>query len=339
MKTLRIGLTARHRIPNPKSAFTLVELLVVITIIGILIALLLPAVQAAREAARRMQCSNNLKQVGLALHNHHVSQGMFPIGIDVGEDGMLMITWMAALLPYLEQTGLHEQFDPDVEWPHYYWSRHDPAHLGNAEVWRASISTYNCPSDSQGVEGFYDQNHSNGPGFARSNYVGCFSADGTLIEPGVWYWNITCHDDPNVNPTVTSGTKAFFNANVRRAVRDLLDGTSNTIAASEMIAPRDGGDDTRGCWWFERGVMYSHYFPPNPALPDIMVSSCDPEKTPCVTTAPCWTGMIYAARSKHPGGVSVLLADGSVRFVGDSINMSVWQALGSIATGEVPVSY
>lgn len=321
--------------------FTLVELLVVIAIIGILVALLLPAVQAAREAARRTQCVNNLKQIGLALHNHLSAKQRFPHGVYTGKTNELLVTWCSALLPYLEETGVDNLFDPTIVWPTYYNSRNDP-NPGNAEAWRSHIKPYGCPSDTQGVEGYYDQS-GKGPGFTRSNYVGCFSADGTFLEPEKYdpggFPGGSCHLDPAVNPSVKSGKRAFFNMNVARSPRHISDGLSKTIAASELITPSDRSTDIRGCWWINHGCGYTHYFPPNPGQPDIVLPSsfyCDKEKkAPCVPTAQCWGGTIYAARSNHPGGVNVVNGDGSVSFINDAIDMPIWQGLGSINGSEV----
>ncbi len=324
---------------RPARGFTLVELLVVIAIIGILIALLLPAVQAAREAARRTKCSNNLKQVGLALHNHLSARKVFPQGVYTRDDGLLMVTWLSALLPYLEETALGNMFDPKIEWPHYYYLRTNSAHKGNAEVWRNRIATYGCPSDTQGVEGFYDQTHNfNATGFTQSNYVGCFSADGTLTEPGkLWILNSTCHWNASINPSVTSKQRGFFNFNTSRSSKNISDGLSKTIAASENLTPGDASWDLRGCWWIDSGVGYTHYFPPNPAQPDVMIDvnhSCDSKKSPCTKLAPCHGAQIIAARSYHPGGVNVLNGDGSVAFVSEVIDLRLWQARASIASGD-----
>ena len=321
-----------------RKAFTLVELLVVIAIIGILVALLLPAVQAAREAARRIQCTNNMKQVGIALHNYHAALGGFPAGLNDGGDGSLLVSWMSAITPFIEESALYEQFDPTVRWKHYYFSRRHPGHWGNAEVWRTEISIYKCPSDTQIRESFYDQNHSGGPGFTRSNYAGCFSPDGVTTEPNPTYnWGGSCHNDAAVNPSIDSGKRALFNLNIWRRVRDITDGTSKTMIASELITADDSTDDQRGCWWYDsRGHSFTGRLAPNSPLPDVMSNKpCDSQKTPCVATAPCPNAQYNAARSLHPGGVTVMRADGSVQFVSDAIDMFVWQASASISSGEV----
>ena len=160
----------QSEIRNQKSrGFTLVELLVVITIIGILIALLLPAVQAAREAARRMQCSNNLKQTALALHLYLEQKGVFPTGISATSANSAFVTWTGSLLPWLEQENVTALFNPNAAYP-------DPYFKGNnANVLRTKVQTYCCPSDDSGREGRIDKMYnSDAIGFSRSNVVACF---------------------------------------------------------------------------------------------------------------------------------------------------------------------
>jgi prepilin-type N-terminal cleavage/methylation domain-containing protein len=160
------GRPARSAAGSRRRAFTLVELLVVIAIIGILIALLLPAVQAAREAARRIQCANHFKQVGVALHNYHTAHKTFPPGMMMwhpqtgaacgtpillhpGQSGYLGFSWSAYILPYLGEESLYDMLDfvqDGVQWPNYWYEG------SNREAVRMQIGTYLCPSDPQGGE-------------------------------------------------------------------------------------------------------------------------------------------------------------------------------------------
>ncbi len=295
-------------------AFTLVELLVVITIIGILIALLLPAVQAAREAARRMQCSNNVKQTMLAMHLYHEAAGLFPCGISETAVNGSFATWMDDVLPYLERENLQNQLNLKAAWPTPYMQI-------NKWVFRTVISTYCCPSDAtgdgSGREKGSDLKHnaSDAVGFSRSNIVGCFNPDGGVLEP--------------------SKRRAVFGKNQRRSLDDVVDGTSNTIMISEMIAGPDGSADARGRWYYDFGCHYEHLYNPNSPT-DTMDAGwasdglCVPDKVYCDYNASWWGMVTFTASSHHPGGVNVGLADGSVRFVNDTVDIAAWQAAASI---------
>ncbi len=298
-------------ISSKSTGFTLVELLVVIAIIGILIALLLPAVQAAREAARRSQCKNNLKQTMLGLHLYHGPKRGFPAGWNfpyyAGTTTSLgFVTWMGATLPYLEAEAVSRYYDPNSQY------------TGNtATVMRSMIQTYSCPSDQAELEGRIDKEQNYGPGFARSNVVGCFSPDGGCWEP------------------TSSGKKSLFTMNDPRRIKDVSDGTSKTIAISEIISGPNASGDVRGMWWYTFGSSYEHKNTPNTPFDTMNNFSgtlplCDATKVKCNMNAPDWKVMCFAASSYHPGGVNVGLVDGSVAFVSESINVATWQALGSI---------
>jgi len=326
--------------PSPfgRRGFTLVELLVVIAIIGVLVALLLPAVQAAREAARRMQCSNNLKQTALALHTYHNAIGTFPMGVKSsnGSENTL-VTWMMLLLPYIEQKQVAEMIDYSAVTP--------AAYTVNAPAFRQKIAVYLCPSDDADLESYYDQTVNDGPGFTRSNVAGCFSADGTFIEPGAPMTSGGPNNSASVNPSVLSGRRALFNLHLVRSVTDVTDGTSHTAAVSEVISGPNDTTDLRGIWWSNWGIHYTHQYGPNSPIPDSMVSwgnpvHCDPAKVPCDTSAGSWYTINFSARSFHPGGVNVGMADGSVDFVEDLIDHKIWQALGSVNGGEaIPAGF
>ena len=299
--------------------FTLVELLVVIAIIGILIALLLPAVQAAREAARRMQCSNNMKQFGLALHNYHGVFAAFPMGVywtDVtGVD--VMLTPQVVLLPYHENGSMYARYD----------TTQNPWHssgIGNtAEVPQLQIPMYQCPSDDA-AERMMDQHYS------RTNLVECFGST-TMCETCRWPpgWS---GNHPRVE------TDGVFQIDVSRRVQDIIDGTSHTVAASELLSGKHEVNDRRGVWTFSMMgcAIYTHFNTPNSGNGD-KVGICFPEPDmPCSPQSwPAFSSTHAAARSEHPGGVNVVFADGHVTFVGDSVDFRLWRALATREGKEV----
>lgn len=304
--------------------FTLVELLVVIAIIGVLVGLLLPSVQAAREAARRTQCMNNLKQVALAAQNFHAARKHFPPGTQAeNEHGRNIVhQWTVYLMPYLEQNNIAEQYDWDVG------DRGPNFAEVNGPLFKIPIESFLCPSDNLGFHGSW--------GWAHSNYVGCFSADGSWVEPEAWSGDSNINH-PFYNPSAESGLRAIFNFDLVRSTKDVEDGTSNTIGFSEVIAGADGEDDFRGTWAVDHGVAYTHRLGPNSTLPDREVYACavrQRPEAPC-KQAPSWGTAYYAARSFHTGGVNGARLDGSVQFVSNSIDSDVWIALGSINGSEV----
>jgi prepilin-type N-terminal cleavage/methylation domain-containing protein/prepilin-type processing-associated H-X9-DG protein len=321
------------RLRPAQAGFTLVELLVVIAIIGILIALLLPAVQAAREAARRMQCTNNLKQIMLGMHNYHAAHQYFPPG-SLAYDPNNRASWGRAavhhwtmfLWPYVELNNLAQAYNWNVGF------RGPDCDNVNGKIFRTVIPLYQCPSDNPGVYG----NESPLPtdGYTRSNYVACHSPDGFIMEKGITNFDKSCNEANN-----PARKRALFNWNVFRGIRDVRDGTSNTVAVSELIAGRSGSADLRGLWVSDLGIGYSHLRTPNSPVPDQLLGGrycdCSKRKAPCVGNSPCWSGVIYAARSYHAGGVNAALADGSVRFFSDSIDGALWIGLASIDDGEV----
>jgi len=309
--------------------FTLVELLVVIAIIGTLVGLLLPAVQAARESARRSTCSNNLKQIALALNVFHDGKQQFPTGVqcpygDCGGQKYQRITWMLQLLPFVEEAGLYKSLAPVL-------SPRDSAFFTIANL--KSVSGYTCPSDTALGTNWKDGS-TIGP---RSNYVGCFSPDAGMMSK-----------DADVSPYGGTGKSAsdlrsLFNYNVTRRMKNVADGISKTVAVSESIAGAPDSVDPRGHWWGEWGTQYSHKYTPNSNVPDAIWSVVAIPYNYCVSTpsAPCngnasaWANEVFSARSKHSGGVNAGMADGAVLFISDNVNATVWQALGSINGGEI----
>ena len=326
-----------------RSAFTLVELLVVIAIIGILVALLLPAVQAAREAARRMSCGNNMKQLGLALHNYHdVYRRLPPMAFYpktvVGDDWSLH----ARLLPYLEQASLHNF----IVWGVPYTQQ--------GAVAQMRIPTFICPSETK-ARPRPDPQPSD-PNFTHFplNYG---------VNAGSWFV---------FAPTTQQGGDGLTHPQASFDFAALTDGTTNTLAFAEVKAYtpylRDGGNpaglgvappvatavggmggsfkaDSGHTEWVDGRVHQTGVtvtFPPNTQVPftnagiayDIDFNSSREGKN---ITNPTYATV--TSRSYHPGGVQVTLADGSIQFVSQTVDATVWRSLGTRAGGEVVGPY
>ncbi|GAA4425745.1 DUF1559 domain-containing protein [Bremerella cremea] len=323
-----------------KTGFTLVELLVVIAIIGVLIALLLPAVQQAREAARRMQCTNHLKQLGLALHNYHDTHGNFPYGYRLGKIGN-RDCWFQRLLPFVEQSALQEVYETCIRTPTasggnldssgYSYVYTVPATFQGGPLGSAVIDTFTCPSEPEN------------PAFCRGSQVGNY---------------VLCNGSDFFKRTnaVPISTKGMFFRESSVGFNDLIDGSSNTVMGSEAII-RGGNRPNHvydaGAYW--QGSNHGEGFfstqqSPNTSLPDLIVRS-DTNNNECTSgewdkIAPCEDvgyddgnssgGYRNSARSYHPGGVNTVLGDGSVRFVPETIDLGTWRALGTVNNGEVP---
>lgn len=309
-----------------KRAFTLVELLVVIAIIGVLVALLLPAVQMAREAARRSQCSNNLKQLGLGVTQYADSfRGAFPVGSYACCSG----TWQVALLPYVEQKALFDQYkghgqlsasgEIDVNFRY--------SASVNVPVTSTLIKAFTCPSDNKvaprGTITFhnYVANHGN-TALGRKTPYGV-RTDG---QPN------TFGKAPFISVSNSNSTPQVMK------ISDLTDGLSSTMAFSETIKGQYG--DLRGFGWWQGGSHFEAFLAPNSNQPDVTEQDiyCINQRpnAPCAAPTSASPEGI-GARSRHPGGVHVTMCDGAVKFTSDNINLDTWRFL-STADGREPAN-
>jgi prepilin-type N-terminal cleavage/methylation domain-containing protein/prepilin-type processing-associated H-X9-DG protein len=301
-----------------RHGFTLVELLVVIAIIGVLIALLLPAVQAAREAARRTQCSNNLKQLALAVHLHGDAQHTFPRSGEriptPGKDdgwwyGPRSWSWIARSLPYMEQKQLQKM------------GKIDEAVFQDNPVISESIPTLFCPSDSAAGESpstiaidssWWKERSGNGPApGGLTNYKASSGSN--------WPWGLYAFAGTNgtADPFWGIPDGVFSSSDIRFTLhtRDITDGTSKTYMIGEDIP----SVNKWSYWFFADGLVCTSAIPPN-----YMINAPSPSN---------WKDL-FSFRSRHPGGVQFAFVDGSVRFINDSIDLRIYRALSTIAAGD-----
>jgi prepilin-type N-terminal cleavage/methylation domain-containing protein/prepilin-type processing-associated H-X9-DG protein len=312
---------ARHAISRMRRrGFTLVELLVVIAIIGILIALLLPAVQAAREAARRSQCSSNLKQLALGIHNYNSTYGHLPplVITDPKQSGNpYLVTWIRACLPYMEQDIVEKHGEAGASMT---FGKNVPLH-------ETVIPAFLCPSDpvepmTKWAEGDSRWESS----WARGNYVANI---GVRMDSDQQYGLPPDRLTPKPN--------AVFSTNSATRMRDVSDGTSHTVMISELR--KVPGNDLRGVWANIQYCFYRHDRGPNDPQPDHgrggTYADCNRDRAqagelyciqPFQTNSPELA--MITARSVHSGGVQAAMVDGSARFIDDDVDLDTWWNLG-----------
>ncbi len=323
--------------------FTLIELLVVIAIIAILVALLLPAVQQAREAARRSSCKNNLKQIGLALHNYHDVHNVFPFGavadgsVTAGggqtatTTGLTLNTrgWIG-LLPFLEQAPLFDQFVPTAPSGSYVRSGASPlpstmtSASPNAFVVSRKLAPLTCPSDDGNPYytgnsvnyRVYSNGNANGHAGAKTSYD--FSVSRYSYSRQLWI------NEPKA-------TRKMFGISSRCSFRDIRDGTSNTVAVVETtFEVKNGVAPTWGYTkWVGGGVDFTYSRGIN------FWPCCSWLSPPFANTTRNSLGDWSAPGSPHPGGLQVCLADGSVRFISENIDTTTRKNLAYIEDGKV----
>ncbi len=351
--------------PEPRRGFTLVELLVVIAIIGVLVGLLLPAVQAAREAARRTQCTNNLKQVGLAMHNYHDSYRSLPApgfewgggivrnrcratrGVAIGSLDALDASslnhgqsWVLGVLPQLEQQALQDAFYSSVRgapatFPAWgcWFSLGETTNSHNlANVLATELPFLRCPSDS-GLKGGYRVNPDDpSVEITRINY-----GVNAGPSPAASWQELAFRDNEEIRGPFSFGVAWEYSADFAA----MTDGTSNTILLGELVAATHGAD-TRGAWAYSSGPFINGgaVIGPNSRSPDHPPRCGDPTSTNRHLACSGNHSVAYqTARSYHPGGVHICLADGSVRFVTDTIDGAVWQSLMSMSSGQTVTDF
>jgi len=376
--------------------FTLVELLVVMAVIGILVGTLLPAVQMAREAARRSQCSNNVRQIGIALQAHHSRFGSFPPGlpnckpfaaganidtkmmewakVSSVESGADCVgpNWLTAILADLDEIQLYEQLkncltNPSIQNVCLQCTNEVQGKFNQDSL----LGTYTpkvlaCPSaEAAGSEFKFMRTVGGGDmpqggfGLSKGSYAGCFgnrfylSYHKAETVSGVGYGGPTAAGVFGVvevnNPTATGGTSSVIDRKwmikSKEGVRegDILNGMSKTIAVAEVV-PTASELDARGVWMWGGmgGSVFTAFYEPNPIDVDVLplcdetanYAPSDPMRCDTSPTGNFMNDAIdvhAAARSEHPQGVVAGMADGSVHFVGDDIEVEIWQALSTIA--------
>jgi len=336
--------------PKDRRGFTLIELLVVIAIIAILIGLLLPAVQKVREAAARMKCSNNLKQMGIALHSYHDTYGGLPPAMiqfggyndDPYAGTKYGPNWAVLLLPYIEQEALYKTVSTGLtQWLNENMAAYDATW---AAVRTVTLKTFQCPSDDPNASACQRNFGGLGTNWARGNYA-------ANCGPHYNYGSRVNNGNSSGGPWGWSGRGPFsiITQNGKRnglMISNIPDGSSNTVALAEVRIGVDQ-NDPRGLWaWGLAGssTIVSH------ADGDCTVPNGSNGCADDIRDAPDlpaqglgnWTGCNSNqanARSKHTGGVMVAFADGSIRFISNTVSQQTWWLLNASHDGQTIPNY
>jgi prepilin-type N-terminal cleavage/methylation domain-containing protein/prepilin-type processing-associated H-X9-DG protein len=331
---------------NHRVGFTLIELLVVIAIIGVLIALLLPAVQKVREAANRVKCENNLKQLSLAMHNYHDGKATLPFGSKWDEATNLTgyhapgysnegdwyddHGWYTSILPYIEQDNVARIVDYD----------HSLSNVANEMARRAKVPLFACPSDLGLVENeWYSETWAR----LRGNYV---------VNWGNTNYGQVRKRDPALGNNWVEFGGAPFTFRKGKPFGHITDGLSNTLMMSECLTLRETpgwGGPLSDFQTSLGGQAFEGWHPPNSPVPD-EIARYIPEVNgrvdcsvfngmPCPSLPALGDSYLqsFAARSHHEGGVNASLCDGSVRFFSNTVSVDVWRALSTADGGEVAI--
>ncbi|MES2792096.1 MAG: DUF1559 domain-containing protein [Planctomycetota bacterium] len=310
-----------------KRGFTLIELLVVIAIIAVLIALLLPAVQQAREAARRSQCKNNLKQIGLALHNYHETFSVFPYGGEISKNQ----TGLTMLLPYLDQAPLYNTLNFSAamgKWYNQTTTGPTPATAAvNLAAARVRLNVFLCPSDN-GNPTLSDD----------ATYYGCTTSASTPSYKSSYGFSVynaytRLKSDPLYVPWTKepAAVRALFGWDSNSQLRDVVDGSSNTVAVSESTLDiYNGRAGAWACTHWVGGIGVVFAQAPNQWWLAPYASAANP--------APGIPGRLQSwamPGSTHTGGLQVLMADGAVRFISQNLALQTMNSLARISDGTV----
>lgn len=305
--------------------FTLVELLVVIAIIGILVALLLPAVQAAREAGRRSSCVNNFKQIGLALHNYHDVFKVLPpaaigcqdqngivadatIDDDINNNRGVYVNYLGLILPFVEQGNLQKNM-----------AYANNASMGtNQTLWSTFIPTFACPSDPGATSG---NNFNNQITMARGSYA-VVGSDDTIEQTA--FWQVKWRSLSGVN-------RGMFGIAGAANFAAITDGTSNSLAGMEVRAALNT-TDIRGCWAYGPATTIQGTGGINNGTDQFQYCTNDTNARMLCTAS---DNRRAVARSQHPGGAVGLMGDASARFISQTLDQTLYNRLRSIADGNV----